>query len=90
MCGICLLLQEGGRELIETILKAYPDDEDIQRSGKSALVSMAALENLSMTAALAAKASAAKSKKAVEEKPVDLLADFRCATPSLMRLGLAR
>jgi hypothetical protein len=76
-----IVIDEGGKELIETIMSTYPDDDDIQRAGKSALLSMSALENLSKSAeitARAAKASrAAGGKKKVEAGPVDPLADVR-------------
>lgn len=70
-------MQEGGRSIIEEIMKAYEDDVEITKHGKSAIISMSALENLSKSAAIAAQS---KVKKAVvEEKPKDVLAEFRSA-----------
>lgn len=73
-CVSCL--QEGGRSIIEEIMKAYTDDEDIIRHGKSAILSMSALENLSKSAAIAAQAKA--RKVVAEEAPKDVLAEYRC------------
>jgi hypothetical protein len=56
-------------------MKAYVDDEDIVRHGKSAILSMSALENLSKSAAIAAQA---KQRKVAEEAPKDVLAAYRC------------
>ena len=73
-------MQEGGKAIIEEIMKAYEDDAEIIKHGKSAILSMSALENLSKSAAIAAQA---KSKKVVEEKPKDPLAEFRCVPRSV-------
>lgn len=72
-----IVIQEGGRELIEEIMKAYDDDEDIQRHGKSAILSMSALENLSKSAELAAQATRQKKKAMATEAVADPLADHR-------------
>jgi hypothetical protein len=73
---VVLWVQEGGRSIIEEIMKAYADDEDIIRHGKSAILSMSALENLSKSAAIAAQAKA--RKVVAEEAPKDVLAEYRC------------
>jgi hypothetical protein len=79
-----IVIDEGGKELIEMIMaqEQYAEDDDVQRYGKSALLSMSALENLSKSAeitAKAAKASAAKKNAPVVEaaRPTDPLADVR-------------
>jgi hypothetical protein len=76
-----IVIDEGGKELIETIMSTYPEDDDIQRAGKSALLSMSALENLSKSAEITAKAAKASKlaggKKKVETGPVDPLAEYR-------------
>ena len=61
-----LVQDEGGLELIETILASYPKDLEIQRAGKSAVLSMQALDNLNKSAKITAKAAkdASKRKKA--------------------------
>jgi hypothetical protein len=73
-----IVIEEGGRELIETIMDTFPEDEEITRFGKSALLSMSALENLSKSAEITSKAAKAGVKgKAAEVKKVDPLADYR-------------
>ena len=74
-----MVIQEGGREMINEIMAAYEDDDEIQRYGKSAVLSMSALENLSMSAEVSKKAATApkKEKKKEEEKEVDPLAQYR-------------
>ena len=74
-----IVIDEGGKELIETIMETYAEDEEIQRYGKSALLSMSALENLSKSAEITAKAAKAGAlgKKKVETGPVDPLAEYR-------------
>lgn len=74
-----IVIEEGGRELIETIMETYKDDDEITRYGKSALLSMSALENLSKSAEITAKAAkaGAKAKKVEDKRPVDPLAEYR-------------
>jgi hypothetical protein len=52
-----IVIDEGGMELIETIKDTYPDSEDIQKAGNSALLSLKALENLAKSADITAKAA---------------------------------
>ena len=47
-----IVIDEGGKELVETIMESYPDDPEIQKYGKSAILSMNALENLNKSASL--------------------------------------
>jgi hypothetical protein len=78
-----IVIDEGGKELIEMIMaqEQYKEDEDVQRYGKSALLSMSALENLSKSHEItmkASKASALKKATTTEAaRPVDPLADVR-------------
>jgi len=75
-----LVQDEGGQELIQTILDSYGDDLEIQRAGKSALLSMQALENLNKSAKITAKAAkeAGKRKKVPQDiTTVDPLKDVR-------------
>jgi hypothetical protein len=73
-----IVIEEGGKELIEEIMEAYPDDEEIQRYGKSAILSMSALENLSKSAEITAKAAAGPKQRLAEEAAAkDPLADVR-------------
>jgi len=62
-----IVIDEGGKELIEMIMEQeqYKEDEDVQRYGKSALLSMSALENLSKSAEITAKAAKASAVKKV-------------------------
>lgn len=52
-----IVIDEGGMELIETIKETYPDSEEIQKAANSALLSLRALENLSKSAEITAKAA---------------------------------
>ena len=70
-----IVIDEGGRELIESIMEAYPEDEDIQRYGKSAILSMDALKNLSMSAAISKQSAKKKAEEVEAEK--DPLSKFR-------------
>jgi hypothetical protein len=75
-----IVIDEGGKELIETIMETYKTDDEIQRYGKSALLSMSALENLSKSAEITAKAAKAAAKpgvKKAEPVVVDPLKEFR-------------
>ena len=84
-----IVIDEGGKELIEMIMaqEQYAEDDDVQRFGKSALLSMSALENLSKSAEITAKAAKASAAKkaggggggapAAEARPVDPIADVR-------------
>jgi len=76
-----IVIDEGGKELIETIMSTYSDDDEIQRYGRSALLSMSALENLSKSAEITRRAAAnlknTKKEKVVDEKVPDPLAEFR-------------
>ena len=79
-----IVIDEGGKVLIETILDTYAGDEEISRYGKSALLSMSALENLSKSADITAKAAkaakaatASGAKRAVDAGPKDPLAEYR-------------
>jgi len=83
-----IVIEEGGKELIEMIMEQeqYAKDADIQRYGKSALLSMSALENLSKSAEITAKAAKASQLAkiakpvgggAAPSKPADPLAEFR-------------
>jgi len=47
-----IVIDEGGKEMILTIMSEYPDDEEIQKYGKSAILSINALENLNKSASL--------------------------------------
>ena len=77
-----IVIDEGGKELIETIMSTYSDDDEIQRYCRSALLSMSALENLNKSAEITRRAAANLKKTAkpvAEEKVVDPLAEFRHA-----------
>jgi hypothetical protein len=55
-----IVIDEGGKELIQVIMESHADSPEIQRYGKSALLSMSALEGLSRSAAITAKAARSK------------------------------
>ena len=55
-----IVIDEGGKELIAAIMESHMDSKEIQRYGKSAMLSMSALEGLSRSAAITAKAARSK------------------------------
>ena len=71
-----MVIEEGGREMITAVMSAYGDDDEIQRFGKSAVLSMSALENLARAQETSKKTAKGPVKK-VEEEVVDPLAEFR-------------
>lgn len=74
-----IVIDEGGKELIDTIKETYLDNAEIQKAGDSALLSLSALENLSKSAEITAKAArlGATKKKTVDEGPKDPLQEYR-------------
>jgi hypothetical protein len=74
-----IVIDEGGKELIETIKETYPENPEIAKAGNSALLSLSALENLSKSAEITAKAArmGANKKKNVDEGPKDPLHEYR-------------
>ena len=77
-----IVIDEGGMELIETIKDTYPDSEEIQKAGNSALLSLKALENLAKSADITAKAARMGklqgNKSAIDAVPAkDGLSDHR-------------
>lgn len=73
-----IVIDEGGKELIETIKDTYPDSAEIQKAGNSALLSLSALENLSKSAEITAKAARLGNvKKKVDDAPTDPLHEYR-------------
>jgi hypothetical protein len=80
-----IVIDEGGMELIDTIKETFPDNAEIQKAGNSAKLSLSALENLSKSAEITAKAArmGANKKKNVEEAPKDPLHEYR----SLLKAG---
>lgn len=71
-----LVIDEGGKELIETIMQTYRDDIDIRRYGESALLSLEALENLTKSAAATARAARGANRR-IEYEHVDPLGAHR-------------
>ena len=76
-----VVVDEGGKELIETIMEAYSDDEEIQRYGSSALLSISSLENLNRAQKEEEKPKATKKKTTTREE--DPLCEYR----HLLRAG---
>jgi len=81
-----IVIEEGGRDLIQAIMaqEPYTTDDEVQRFGKSALVSMAALEQQTKSVEMTARAArAAALRKAAGvsmhdlARPADPLADVR-------------
>jgi hypothetical protein len=77
-----IVIDEGGIELIETIKDTYPESDEIQKAGNSALLSLKALENLAKSANITAKAARmgkiAGAKSVIDAVPVkDPLSDYR-------------
>lgn len=56
-----IVIEEGGKELIQVIMESHADSPEIQRYGKSALLSMSALEGLARSAQITAKAARSKA-----------------------------
>ena len=52
-----IVIDEGGKELIQVIMESHADAAEIQRYGKSALLSISALEGLTRSAQITAKAA---------------------------------
>jgi len=76
-----IVIGEGGMELIETIKDTYPDSEEIQKAGNSALLSLKALENLAKVARMGKLQG---NKSAIDAVPAkDGLSDHR----SLLKSG---
>lgn len=71
-----LTIEEGGQDLLEDVLASYLADEEIQRSGKSAILSMSALDQLKRSEKLGHKAARA-SRKTQAEVRTDPLASVR-------------
>ena len=71
-----IVIEEGGKELIETILTTYEGDEELRSHGRSALLAISALEGLSKSAEITAKAAKAR-KQAEQDRAVDPLGEFR-------------
>ena len=69
-----IVIEEGGKELIETIMTTYEGDEELHSHGRSALLAISALEGLSKSAEITAKASKAR-KRGGEDRPVDCTVD---------------
>lgn len=61
-----LTIEEGGQDLLEDVLASYPDDEEIQRAGKSAILSMSALDQLKKSEVVGHRAARAAKKKGAE------------------------
>ena len=72
-----LVIQEGGREMITEVMGVYENDEEIQRYGKSAVLSMSALENLARAQETTKKVVAKRKDETKEEAPLDPLAEYR-------------
>lgn len=71
-----IVVEEGGKELIETILATYSGDEEMRRHGKSALLAISSLEGLTKSAEITAKAAKAR-KQNDDKRAVDPLGEFR-------------
>lgn len=74
-----LVIEENGRDLIEMILEAFADDEEIVQYGKSALLSINSLDRLAQSEEAARKAALAAAEaraKASASRP-DPLRDVR-------------
>ena len=71
-----LVIEEGGQDLLEDVLDSYPDDDEIQRAGKSAILSMSALDQLKKSERLGHKAARA-AKKSRTEAAADPLGSAR-------------
>ena len=70
-----IVIDEGGKELLELVMESHKDNADIQRYGKSALLSMSALEGLTRSKNITERAARNKGKAvAVKEDP---LGEFR-------------
>lgn len=72
-----IVIDEGGKELIETIMTTYAGDAELLRYGKSALLALSALEGLQKSAEITAKAARAKKRGDEGERAVDPLGEFR-------------
>jgi hypothetical protein len=73
-----IVIDEGGKELIEAIMETYPDNDEIQKTGSSALLSLQALENMKNSADLAFKNNKTQGfGKGFEPSKRDPLSDYR-------------
>jgi hypothetical protein len=72
-----IVIDEGGKELIETIMSTYEGDAELARYGKSALLAISALEGLQKSADITAKAARAKKRGDDDGRPVDPLGEYR-------------
>ena len=71
-----IVIDEGGKELLEMVMESHRDNADIQRYGKSALLSMSALEGLTRSKNITERAARSKGK-ASEAKEDALGGEFR-------------
>eukprot|EP01138_Halocafeteria_seosinensis_P014727 gb/GECG01015034.1/.p1 GENE.gb/GECG01015034.1/~~gb/GECG01015034.1/.p1 ORF type:complete len:2451 (+),score=419.39 gb/GECG01015034.1/:1-7353(+) len=65
-----VVIDEGGKELIETIMETYKEDEEIQRYGKSALLSISSLENLAQAEEAETEPKEVRTTTKREEDPL--------------------
>lgn len=72
-----IVIDEGGKELIEMIMSTYPEDAEIKRYGTSALSQLNALEHLTRSADVARKAALAAKAAGGPARPKDPLAEYR-------------
>jgi len=71
-----IVIEEGGKELLEMVMESHKDNADIQRYGKSALLTMSALEGLSRSKNITERAARSKARGGAEVKE-DPLGEFR-------------
>jgi hypothetical protein len=73
-----IVIDEGGKELIEAIMETYPENDEIQKTGSSAILSLQALENMKNSADLASKNSKSQGfGKGFEPSKRDPLSEYR-------------
>jgi len=70
-----IVIDEGGKELLELVMESHKDSPEIQRNGKSALLSLSALEGLSRSKAITERAARNKARGTSEKE--DPLKEFR-------------
>jgi hypothetical protein len=70
-----IVIDEGGKELLEMVMESHRDNADIQRYGKSALLSMSALEGLTRSKNITERAARNKGKVVATKE--DALGEFR-------------